>query len=124
VLRLALVSLELSQSVDESLMHRQFHQLAMASMREMHHIVCTVFGCYKKEKCDKAHWLIPTLIQECAEHGWSEYRTNLALMDQAADTYCFNGNARIHLNETIKNALDSRGISAPGKKWRVAGELR
>lgn len=115
MLRLALASLELSQSVDESLMPRQFHQLAMAGMREMHHIVCTVFGRYKKEKCDKAHWLIRTLIQECAEHGWSEYRTHLALMDQVADTYRFNGNARTHLNEAIKNALDPKGISAPSK---------
>lgn len=108
MLRLALASLELSQSVDESLIPRQFHQLAMASMREMHHIVCTVSGHYKKEKCDKAHWLIRTLIQECAEHGWSEYGTHLSLMDQVADTYCFNGNAWIHLNEAIENALDSR----------------
>jgi hypothetical protein len=50
-----------------------------------------------------------------AEHGWSQYRTHLALMDQIADTYRFNGNAWIHLSEAIKNALDPKGILAPNK---------
>jgi hypothetical protein len=36
-------------------------------------------------------------------------------MDQIADTYCFNDNAQMKLNETIKNALDPKGILAPGK---------
>jgi hypothetical protein len=63
----------------------------------------------------KARWLIRTLVQDCAEHEWSEYRIHLALMDQIADTYCFNGNARIHLSEAIKNALDLKGILAPSK---------
>ena len=36
-------------------------------------------------------------------------------MDQIADMHCFNGTARIHLGEAIKNALDSKGILAPGK---------
>jgi FAD linked oxidases, C-terminal domain len=36
-------------------------------------------------------------------------------MDQIANTYNFNGNALMKLNETIKNALDPVGILAPGK---------
>lgn len=54
----------------------------------------------------KVHWLIRTLIQDCAEHGWGEYRTHLALMGQIANTYNFNDNAQMKLNEKIKNALD------------------
>lgn len=37
------------------------------------------------------------------------------MMDQIADTYNFNDNAQMKLNETIKNALDPNGILAPGK---------
>jgi hypothetical protein len=62
-----------------------------------------------------ARWLIRTLIKDCAEHGWGEYRTHIALMDQIAATYNFNDNAQMKLNEKIKNALDPNGILAPGK---------
>jgi FAD/FMN-containing dehydrogenase len=81
----------------------------------MHHIVCIVFDRYDVEKIDKAHWLIRTLIQDCAEHGWGEYHTHLALMNQIVDTYNFNDNSQMKLNERIKNALDPRGVLALGK---------
>jgi hypothetical protein len=84
-------------------------------MREMQHKVCITCDRYNKASRDKTHWLIRTLIQDCAEHGWGEYRTHLALMDQIAETYNFNWNAQMRLNEKIKNALDPRGILAPGK---------
>lgn len=36
-------------------------------------------------------------------------------MDQIAETYNFNDNAQMKLNEQIKNSLDPKGILAPGK---------
>lgn len=54
-------------------------------------------------------------MDDFAARGFGEYRTHLALMDQIAATYNFNDNAQMKLNETIKNALDPRGILAPGK---------
>jgi hypothetical protein len=36
-------------------------------------------------------------------------------MDQIANTYNFNDNAQMRLNECLKNALDPKGILAPGK---------
>ncbi|KEZ46924.1 Vanillyl-alcohol oxidase [Scedosporium apiospermum] len=84
-------------------------------MREMHHIVCLVFDRNDPDSCRRAHWVITTLIDDAAKRGWGEYRTHLALMDQIANTYNFNNNAQMKLNETIKNALDPKGILAPGK---------
>ncbi|EEA25433.1 D-lactate dehydrogenase, putative [Talaromyces marneffei ATCC 18224] len=84
-------------------------------MREMHHIVCITFDKKNEESKRRAHWLIETLIKDCAEYGWGEYRTHLAVMDQVALTYNFNDNAQMKLNEQIKDALDPKGILAPGK---------
>ncbi|KAF4439146.1 4-cresol dehydrogenase flavo subunit [Fusarium acutatum] len=87
----------------------------VVGMREMHHIVCLVFDRLDPESCRRAHALISQLIDDAAKKGWGEYRTHLALMDQIAQTYNFNNNAQMHLNTTIKNALDPKGILAPGK---------
>lgn len=87
----------------------------VVGMREMHHIVCLVFDRKDPDSCRRAHWVITTLIDDAAERGWGEYRTHLALMDQVAETYNFNNNAQMKLNTAIKNALDPKGILAPGK---------
>ncbi|EXJ73483.1 vanillyl-alcohol oxidase [Cladophialophora psammophila CBS 110553] len=84
-------------------------------MREIHHIVCIVFDRKDPKQRRNAHELIRTLIDDAAKRGWGEYRTHLALMDQIAGTYNFNNNAQMKLNEAIKNALDPKGILAPGK---------
>lgn len=84
-------------------------------MREIHHIVCIVFDRKDPDSCRRALWLIQTLIDDAAKRGWGEYRTHLALMDQIAQTYNFNDDAQMKFNEKIKNALDPKGILAPGK---------
>lgn len=84
-------------------------------MREIHHIVCIVFDRKDEAQKKKAVWLIKTLIDDCARQGWGEYRTHLAAMDQIMDTYSFNNDVLRRFNETIKNAVDPKGIMAPGK---------
>lgn len=79
------------------------------------HIVCIVFDREDPQQQLKARWLIRQLIKDCAEHGWGEYRTHLAMMDQIAATYSFNDHAQMKLNEKIKDVLDPNGILAPGK---------
>ncbi|OQD67827.1 hypothetical protein PENPOL_c003G02968 [Penicillium polonicum] len=84
-------------------------------MRELHHIVCIVFNKKDPEQKKKAHWLIKTLIDDCAANGWGEYRTHLAVMDQIMGTYNWNNGALLKFNEIVKNAVDPNGIIAPGK---------
>lgn len=63
----------------------------------------------------RVQWLVRTMIKDCSDNGWGEFRTHIGLMDQVAMTYDFNDHALMKLNETIKNALDPKGILAPGK---------
>lgn len=87
----------------------------VVGMREMHHIVCIIFDRKDPDSRRRAHWLISTLIDDAAKKGWGEYRTHIAMMDQIAQTYSFNDNAQMKLNEKIKECLDPKGILAPGK---------
>lgn len=59
--------------------------------------------------------IVRKLILVAAEHGWAEYRTPVAFMDAAMNSYSFNDHALRRLNETLKDALDPRGILSPGK---------
>lgn len=87
----------------------------VVGMREMHHIVCLVFDRKDPESRKRAHKVLSVLIDDAAKNGWGEYRTHLAYMDQIAATYNWNDNAQMKLNEKIKNALDPKGVLAPGK---------
>lgn len=87
----------------------------IVGMREMHHIVAIVFNRKDPDSRRRAQWLLKTLIDDAAERGWGEYRTHLSVMDQIAKTYSFNDHAQMKLNETIKEALDPKGILSPGK---------
>lgn len=64
---------------------------------------------------NKALTLIKRLIADCAERGWGEYRTHLAVMDQVMGTYNWNNGSLLKVHEVIKQALDPKGILAPGK---------
>ena len=77
--------------------------------------MCITFDKGDEKSKNRARWLIETLIADCAAQGWGEYRTHLAVMDQIANTYNFNDNALMKFNEQVKNALDPKGILAPGK---------
>ena len=78
-------------------------------------MACTVFNREDTESKAKAHWSIKTLIKECAEHGWGEYRTHLALMDQIAETYCFNHRALMKRNERTRTRWIRRGCWRRGR---------
>jgi len=55
------------------------------------------------------------MIRLAAEHGWGEYRTGPAFMDDVMDMYSYNNHALRRLQERIKDALDPNGILSPGR---------
>ena len=63
----------------------------------------------------KSREVFRSLIKLAAEHGWGEYRTHTAFMDDVADVYSFNDHALRRLHETLKDAIDPNGILAAGR---------
>jgi 4-cresol dehydrogenase (hydroxylating) len=55
------------------------------------------------------------LVDVAAQHGWGEYRTHTAFMDECARAYAFNDNALLRLHERIKDAVDPNGILSAGR---------
>ena len=55
------------------------------------------------------------LVAELGELGYGEYRAHLDFMDLAADQYSFNDHAYRRFAETIKDAVDPKGIISPGR---------
>jgi 4-cresol dehydrogenase (hydroxylating) len=55
------------------------------------------------------------LVEVAAEHGWGEYRTHTAFMDDCAAAYSFNDHALLRLHERIKDAVDPNGILSAGR---------
>jgi (+)-pinoresinol hydroxylase len=54
-------------------------------------------------------------VKLAGERGWGEYRTAPSFMDDVADTYSFNNGALRRLHETIKDAVDPKGILSAGR---------
>ncbi|MFZ2997529.1 FAD-binding oxidoreductase [Sphingobium sp.] len=55
------------------------------------------------------------LIAVGATHGYGEYRTPPMFQDQVMETYDFNNNMLRRFCETLKDAVDPKGIIAPGR---------
>lgn len=70
----------------------------------------------------RAFGIYPRLIDAAAELGYGLYRTHVDFMDAAAERYTFNDHVQRRFAEKLKDALDPRGILAPGKQgiWPAA----
>ncbi|PRY01015.1 FAD-binding oxidoreductase [Allonocardiopsis opalescens] len=92
--------------------------------REMHHIQMTMFD--TKDPDDRTRTLAFTkqLIRQAAERGYGAYRAHPAIMDEVAATFSFNDGALMRLSERVKDALDPKGILAPGKQGIWPKSLR
>lgn len=55
------------------------------------------------------------LIAVAAERGWGEYRTAPAFQDMVSDTYSYNNHISRRVAETLKDALDPKGILSAGR---------
>jgi 4-cresol dehydrogenase (hydroxylating) len=67
------------------------------------------------EKNKKTRDVFRHMVKVAADHGWAEYRTHTAFMDDCMAAYSFNDHALLRLHETLKDAIDPNGIISAGR---------
>jgi 4-cresol dehydrogenase (hydroxylating) len=78
-------------------------------------ILCMFYVMPEQEHNQAVRDTFRRLVEVAAEHGWGEYRTHTAFMDDCAAAYAFNDHALLRLQETIKDAVDPNGILSAGR---------
>jgi len=63
----------------------------------------------------RARALYKRLLEVSGEHGWGIYRAHAGFMDELMATYSWNDQALQRFNETLKDALDPKGILSAGR---------
>lgn len=96
-----------------------------AAGRYLHHVFAAVFPRAPHPQAARAGDLLRALMSDARAAGYGVYRSHLLHMDYAAAQYSFNDGALLRLAETVKDALDPRGVLSPGKQgvwpqaWRT-----
>ena len=90
--------------------------LIPTNARSFIHVTMVIFDTKNEAEARRAYDASRLLVQECAKHGYGEYRAHLDFMDVAAEQYSFGDHAYLRFVERIKDAVDPNGILSPGKQ--------
>jgi 4-cresol dehydrogenase (hydroxylating) len=80
--------------------------------RELHHIIALLYDKSDPAEEQKADTCYREMVTRFGEQGWASYRTGVPSMDLVAAQY---GQVNRDFNKLLKNAIDPKGILAPGK---------
>lgn len=92
--------------------------------RHMVHVTMIFFDKDDEEQLARARTLYLEVLHAARRHGYAPYRSHVDYMDEIARGFDFNGGAVLHLQETLKDALDPAGILSPGKQGVWPARLR
>ena len=90
--------------------------LIPTNARSFIHVTMVIFDTKNEAEARRAYDASRLLVQECAKHGYGEYRAHLDFMDVAAEQYSFGDHAYLRFVERIKDAVDPNGVLSPGKQ--------
>ena len=84
------------------------------------------FNTTDQEQAERAFTAIRGLVEELGREGYGEYRAHLDFMDLAQEQYSFGDHAYRRFAETLKDAVDPKGIIMPGRHgiWGTAARAR
>ena len=84
--------------------------------RHMVHVTMIFFERGNEEMLARARELYTRLLDAARARGYAPYRSHVDYMDRIADGFDFNDHAALRFQERLKDAIDPRGIIAPGKQ--------
>ncbi|KAF2259217.1 FAD-linked oxidase-like protein [Lojkania enalia] len=87
-------------------------------MHERHVIFVSMMTFDKTNPKDReaVECMFQSMFAEGKKRGYSKYRSHVNAMDQVASLYDFNDHAYRRFVETLKDAVDPKGILSPGKQ--------
>jgi 4-cresol dehydrogenase (hydroxylating) len=90
--------------------------------RSFVHACGAIWDVSNEEETRRSYDGCKEIVRAAAEAGFGEYRAHLDYMDFAADTYSFGDHAYRRFLDKVKDAVDPKGILAPGKQsiWPAA----
>lgn len=92
-----------------------YHGVFLARERYANHICELIYDGSDPAYVAGVRELFGKLLASATEKGYGEYRTHVAFMDEVSDAYDFNDHAMRRFQDALKDALDPKGILAPGK---------
>jgi 4-cresol dehydrogenase (hydroxylating) len=98
--------------------------LIPTNSRSFIHVTMVIFDTKDEGQTRRAYDTSKLLVSEAAKYGYGEYRAHLDFMDLAQEQYSFNGHAYRRFVETIKDAVDPKGILSPGKQGFWPASMR
>jgi 4-cresol dehydrogenase (hydroxylating) len=100
-----------------------YHGSFALGERHITNVNQVLFNKDDKDMVERVDRFFSALVSDATEQRYSEYRAHIEYMDLIADSYDFNNHAQLRWNNKLKDALDPKGIIAPGKSG-IWGSVR
>jgi 4-cresol dehydrogenase (hydroxylating) len=88
------------------------------------HVGLITFDAGDEAVARRTYDTLKMMVGTAARHSYAEYRAHIDHMDEIAHHYGFNDHAYRRFMERIKDAVDPRGVLAPGKQGIWPQHLR
>ncbi len=92
-----------------------YHGSFALAERHITNVNQVLFNKDNPEMVNRVEQFFHALYEDAKKERYAEYRAHISYMDLIASSMDFNNHAQMRWNDRVKDALDPKGIIAPGK---------